>query len=329
MKLIISLLLSLLPLLLWGNENSEKDFNISSINSPSIVSGSILFKTYEKAIVRIRGVFSEVDDDINTTLNLQIGSGFFINTAGEILTTATVALNANRVWVEHMGIKYPAKFCSADPETNIALLKILELPKDFTYIPLIAQTPLPLIGENIYNLTAPFECKTSFNQGYINAYEGSYNKHIFPVYHLRGNVGQYPGEGGSPVFDIYGRCIGMVTHIASALNASYITPIATVSYVKEQLSLHTKIPHGYLGIELSTEETTGQSPETLITKIIPHSPAANAGLRANDEIIQINDHCIHHMTDIRHATFTLQPGQIIQITVKRQGQIKNFHIQLE
>jgi serine protease Do len=121
----------------------------------------------------------------------------------------------------------------------------------------------------------------------------------------------------------------MVTHTALALNAAYILPIPTLVYVKEQLSLQDKIPHGYLGVEFTLKETMGELPSILIAKIMPESPAAKGGLKAHDQILKINDQAIESMADLRQATFHLQPGQMIQITLNRQSQIKILTIKLD
>jgi S1-C subfamily serine protease len=197
--------------------------------------GQGLFEQYQSALVRVRGTITQVDEEGNPKAVLQVGTGFFISKEGEVLTTATVAENKERVWVEYQNAIFPAQCVAIDTATNVALLKVIVPPKQFTVIPISPQTPQPPVGSMLFSLSLPFECNPSFKQGWAESYDDAYGQRMFPVYHLRSNVGGNPGEGGAPIFDDQNRLVGMAVYMASILGSSYILPISTLGHVLEDL----------------------------------------------------------------------------------------------
>lgn len=311
-----------LPLAQTTKEALPADTTLTALESRCIQ----IFNTHASAIVRVRGAYSQPSEDGSPKIALQIGSGFFINQEGEVLTTATVAANADRVWIEHAGAKYPAKCCGTDPETNITLLKVLEPPRHFTCIPIPIDSTEPLIGSMVFGVTCPLECKPSPSQGWILGYDGEYGGHLFPTYHLRVSLGNYPGEGGSPVFDANGRFIGIIVYTATALNASYLLPAQALLHVRDSIRSQGKVSHGYVGIVISPVESIGEPPKIVISEVAPGSPAADAGLRRGDELLRVNKRPIHEMTDVRQAAFFVHPGQFVPIDIRRNDSIQTLTV---
>ncbi len=318
---ISSIGLGILPSQLAG-EAIPKDTTLTALESRCIQ----IFNTNASAIVRVRGAYSQPGEDGAPKIALQIGSGFFINQEGEVLTTATVAADADRVWVEHQGAKYPAKCCGTDPETNITLLKVLEPPRHFTCIPIPLDSTEPPIGSMVFGVTCPLECKPSPSQGWVLGYDGEYGGHLFPTYHLRVSLGNHPGEGGSPVFDANGRFIGIIVYTATALNASYLLPTQALLHVRDGIRSQGKVIHGYVGIVISPVECIGEPPKIVISEVGPGSPAADAGLRRGDELLRVNKRPIHEMTDVRQAAFFVHPGQFVPIEIRRNDSIQTLTV---
>src|SRR5690554_579575 len=76
-------------------------------------------------VVRVKAAAEESDPSGEAVVTQRVGTGFFISEDGHILTNASVALGADRVWVELDGVEYAADHIGSDPETNISLLKLM------------------------------------------------------------------------------------------------------------------------------------------------------------------------------------------------------------
>jgi len=287
-----------------------------------------LYDTYHPAVLRVRGAFTQVDADGAVKTSIQVGSGFFISTDGEVLTTATVAHGADRVWVEYQGAVFPAKFLGADPDTNVALVRVLEPPRQFIAIPIPVQFEEPAIGAYILGITSPIEFKPTPCPGWVEGYDAQYGSHLFSTYHLRVSIGNRPGEGGSPIFDSQGRFLGMIVYTASALNASYVLTAPALNYVRDSLRTQGKVMHGYVGLDLVPVESIGEPPRIIVDRVLPNSPAEKAGFRRGDHILNINGRPIRDIGDIRHAAFFVYPGQFVSVGISRGGRSMGLTIQV-
>ncbi len=287
-----------------------------------------IFNKNQSSIVRVRGTYSSPGEDDTPKVSIQVGSGFFISPEGEVLTTATVAAEADRVWVEHKGARYPAKCCGTDIDTNVTVLKVLEPPKDFSWIPIPLDFTDPAIASSVFSISCPLECKPSPSQGWLLGIDGEYGAHFFPTYHFRVSLGNHPGEGGSPVFDNQGKLIGMVVYTATALNASYVLPVQSLLHVREGIRSQGHVQHGYVGMIMTTIETVGEPPKVIVLEVNLGSPAAEAGLHQGDELVSINGKVIHEMADVRQVAFFVYPGQFIPVEVRRKGSLKKLTIQV-
>lgn len=59
------------------------------------------------------------------------------------------------------------------------------------------------------------------------------------------------------------------------------------------------------------------------------SPAARAGLRAGDIVVRLNDKPIANLREFSQLLRTLQPGQTVQVTVRRNGQVVQLPVKVE
>ena len=94
-----------------------------------------LFQENQNAIVRVKAAYES--DNPADMPQIVIGTGFFISREGHDLTNASTVLNPDRIWVVFKGVEYAAKMIGYDKATNLALLKVITLPKDFGFIQII------------------------------------------------------------------------------------------------------------------------------------------------------------------------------------------------
>lgn len=292
--------------------------------------GQNIFENQQHAIVRVRGSFiqmDEEDDEPHTVL--QVGTGFFINREGEVVTTATVAEGADRVWVEYKEAYFPAQCVAVDSATNVALLRVNIPPQHFNTISLEPLRQKPSVGSIVFAVSYPFECNPSFAQGWIESYDGRYGSKLFPVHHFRSTAGSNPGEGGAPIFDNEGHCIGMAVYTASILKSAYIIPTESLSYTINELRRSREVVHAYVGLEIAPAQEVGLAPKVIVTRVKPDSPAAKAGLQMGDILLKVNDKEVSSVDDVREIAFFVKTGERIPIEIVRDYARFTLYVQCE
>ena len=184
--------------------------------------------------------------DSSVSKGMAMGSGFFISGDGYVVTNNHVLANGtNPEVMTDNGMIYLAEIIGADPETDLALIKV-SAGTNFPYVKL-AHDP-PRIGDWVLAIGNPFGLGGSVTAGIVSARgrdigEGPYDDFIqidAPV-----NV----GDSGGPSFNVKGEVIGVNTAIFSpsggSVGVAFDIPAETVKFVisaaQGQRSCHTRL----------------------------------------------------------------------------------------
>lgn len=137
-----------------------------------------------------------------------------------------------------------------------------------------------------------------------------------------------PGSPGSALIDIEGRWVGLVGKIVTSrltntfLNYAY--PVEEVEAFLQDARSGAKAatrpatgdePAGYHGIRLSRIGYRRQLP--FVQGVAPGSPAAAAGVRADDLIVSANGTAVPHARAFNEACERLHAGDELSLIVKR------------
>ena len=266
------------------------------------------------------------------TKGFSLGSGFFINKQGYILTNAHVIHNATDIHIvlaEGKG-EYPAKIIGKDLLTDIALIKInpnIEL----TALPLRDSDTLQM-GEIVIALGNPLGLAHSVTSGLISAKD-----RIVPTLKnqfldfIQTDSAINPGSSGGPLLNLHGEVVGINTAILTkAQLIGFAVPVNIVKEIMPMLVLG-KTEGGWFGIiarPLTIKDSVdiGFSEENgiLILEVEKKSPAEKAGLQVKDVIVKINDWDVQNFLKFRRKLLSMGPGQNVHLTVFRNG--KTFEI---
>ncbi|MEA5617648.1 HhoA/HhoB/HtrA family serine endopeptidase [Cronbergia sp. UHCC 0137] len=266
------------------------------------------------------------------------GSGFIINSSGQILTNSHVVDGADKVTVTLKdGRTFNGEVLGEDPVTDVAVIKI-----DANNLPTLALGNSSALqpGEAVIAIGNPLGLNNTVTAGIISATDrsssdiGASDKRVD---YLQTDAAINPGNSGGPLLNARGEVIGMNTAIIQgAQGLGFAIPINTVQKISQQLITQGRADHPYLGIQMVT--LTPEIKERIISRfgdranlvaergillvdIVPDSPAANSGLRPGDVIISINNQSVTKVEEVQKIVESSKIGTPLQIQVDRRGKI--------
>lgn len=276
------------------------------------------------AVVRVKAAY---ESDSPTELSqIVVGTGFFISREGHVLTNASTVLNPDRIWVVFNGVEYAAKMIGYDKSTNLALLKVATLPKDFTFIPIADNPTLPTMGTMVIRIGCPLELAPSPSLGMVSGVESRFGQHVFACGLIRTNIPAYPGDGGSPFIDLNGRLVGIQVGSLSEIGSTYILPARAALRVRDDLLFSGKVQDGWVGFDVLVDTSVADGTRVLIRNVIAGTPAAQAGMKVNDQVVQVGVYPIHDLDDLRNAFFYTRVGEYVPIKLMRDGRKMELNI---
>jgi serine protease Do len=258
------------------------------------------------------------------------GSGFIIDDQGRILTNNHVVRDAESIKVTlNDGRTFKATTVGTDPATDVAVIKIegSKLP----VLPLGDSDKLR-IGDWAIAIGNPLgDLRGSVTVGIISA-QGRSNLNIFggtPDYQdfIQTDASINFGNSGGPLCNIRGEAIGINTAInTSGQGIGFAIPINLAKHVAEQLVAHGTVKRAAMGVTLAnmTPEIAegfglGDQQGVIIQSIVDGSPAAKAGLRRNDVIVDMDGTPVTDLSKFRLRIADTPVGTRVKLGLLRDG----------
>lgn len=266
-------------------------------------------------------------NQFNTKTSL--GSGVILTKEGLILTNYHVIANTKQINVTLMdGRSVKAKRVGADPETDLALLKI-EL-NNLPSIPISNSDQLE-VGDIVLAIGNPYGVGQTVTQGIISA--TGRNRVGLNTYEnfIQTDAAINPGNSGGALVNTHGELVAINSAIYSQSGAyqgiSFSIPINLALTVMRDLAAHGQVVRGWLGVEgqdinpeilkkIGLKDING----VLITDVFNNSPADKAGLKVGDIITKIDNKVINDVRDVLNAIAESRPEQKVSIKGIRQMQ---------
>ncbi len=275
-----------------------------------------------------------------------VGSGFVLSSDGYIATANHVVAGMSELTVVlSNGERYRAELVAGDALTDLALLKIQA--ENLPYVTFGSSNQL-LIGEKVVAIGTPASLDYA---GSVCSGEVSYLDRCVRVYDeatgalqkkmtlIQTNALVNPGNSGCPLFDEYGRVIGVITMklgnnysgIGFAIPSDGAVKILNAMRQGEALSdellscVSVRAPK--LGIVGEADEIGGVY-GVRVVRFSSDSASAAAILKTGDLIIRIDNKMIQSAEDVSAAINQKAPGDTITLTVVRSGQQLTFEVVL-
>ena len=288
---------------------------------------SALYEKTKDAIVKVHAQRAPIFGGLPFGPVHRVGTGFFMDAEGHILTAASVVSEADTWWVDWHGQKVPAKVVGRDPLTNVAVLKVdpticggerHETPE------LKYGNPSELrVGSMVIAMGFPYDLPIAPTVGFVSGLDIRCGAHMFVISHIRAGLRLSPGQGGGPVFNTRGEVVGMA--VAAHLDSQcYALPINAAMKVADDILAHGEAQHAWVGLsvaerELSLPETTGSQWQVYIQQVYSNTPAADAGFHDRDILVRICTNEIRRTADVLNTIFYYRCGESAHFTVLRDG----------
>lgn len=257
-----------------------------------------------------------------------LGSGVIVSTSGYILTNNHVVESADEIEVTLNDSRTTqARVIGTDPDTDLAVLKI-----DVDRLPTIVlgNSDTLQVGDQVLAIGNPFGVGQTVTGGIVSALgRNQLGINTFENF-IQTDAAINPGNSGGALVDVNGHLLGINTAIYSrsggSMGIGFAIPVSTARQVLDSIVKDGRVTRGWIGVEpneLSAElaETFGIQPVpgVIITGVLQNGPAAQAGIRPGDVIVQVAGQPVHNVPELLSRVSGLTPGQATSFSLLRQG----------
>jgi S1-C subfamily serine protease len=283
------------------------------------------------------------------------GSGFVIDTKGNILTNAHVVEGASQIAVRFGDSNLiPATLVGQDPSTDLALIRVN--PKSAKLHPLpLGDSSKIQVGDPAIAIGNPFGFDRTVTTGIISALQRQIEA---PNHFTINNVIQTdaainPGNSGGPLLNARGEVIGINSQIATGGNGNgnvgigFAVPINTAKAAIPQLEKSGRVAHAFLGVTtaaLTSDDAKSLNLPTskgaLVQEVTEGSPADKAGIKAGgtqlssglvaggDMIVKVAGKAVTKPDDIATVLATKKPGDQVVVQFYRGSKLQSTKVTL-
>src|SRR5574340_920493 len=286
---------------------------------------------------RFRFFFGE-PEDYEPQNSFSLGSGVIVSPDGYILTNHHVVRSEEQIEVALSdGRKVRAHVIGSDPETDLAVIKI-ELSGNLPAIT-FGHPERARVGDMVLAIGNPFGVGQTVTMGIISALKREHlGLNTFENF-IQTDAAINPGNSGGALVDVDGNLIGINSAIYSpnggSLGIGFAITASTAKKTMEQIIQTGSVTRGWIGAgvqeltpELSESFRLGSTRGVLITEVIRNSPADQAGMRAGDILIAIDDTAIVDWNTMLETVANLPPGKVVTARLMRNGTETNLPVKI-
>ena len=259
-----------------------------------------------------------------------IGSGFFIDTRGYLLTNYHVIKSEvdptyegySRLFIrfnETTGEKIPAKVIGYDTVFDLALLKA-ETTVKYAFGGSGSERANP--GDRVFAIGSPAGLEKTITSGIVSA---TGRRFLQMGDTVQVDVPVNPGNSGGPLLDEKGDLIGVVfAGLEQFEGINFAVPYLWIEKVLPQLFKGGEAVHPWMGTALAETE---KGLEVLYA--LPGSPAARAGLASGDILETFNGAHYTTLRDAQEAILSFSPPSLVRIAFRRGAALTEAVLCLE
>lgn len=325
---LLGVLLIVLPA--WADNGSAKaaepvDTSVSALVPDEVSDLALIERRVAEVVERCRAATVCVQSGGGS------GSGVIISEDGYVLTAGHVAVEPGRpvTFIFPDGKKARGTSLGINVGIDAGLMKITDKGK-WPHVPLGDMSGIKP-GSWVVAMGHP---------GGFDA-ERSVVARLGRVYRVRPTVIQTDctiigGDSGGPLFDLDGKVVGIHSRISNSLRQNFHVPISVYQQDWEQLAkgeVWNRLPvrnnlrpgGPFIGVQGDNGIELGKG--AALARVYPDSPAAKAGLRNGDIVVEFDRSPIGSFGDLAEIVGNLEPGDRVPVVVMR-GQ-ERLELQIE
>ena len=308
-----------------------------------------LFRSVSPSVVHITSLQARRDRFSLNVMEIPqgTGSGFIWDDRGHVVTNFHVLQGADRVDVTLSdNTVWPGRIVGAAQDKDLAVIAV-EAPRDkLRPIPVGISNNLQ-VGQKVFAIGNPFGFDQTLTTGVISGL----NREIRsvtkrPIYDvIQTDAAINPGNSGGPLLDSAGLLIGVNTAIYSPSGAyagiGFAVPADTVNRIVPQLIANGRVIKPGLGVVVLSDRVAAQNGiEGVAIQQVVGEAAQQAGLigitvgprgrgRLGDVIVAIEGKPIKSSDDLFRVLDQRNVGDVVTVTVMREGQRQDMEVTLQ
>ncbi len=270
---------------------------------------------YEKVspgVVNITRTVLEYDFFFTPVAREGTGSGCVLDLEGHVLTNYHVIQSADRLEVslpDHT--KYGAELVGADRQNDLAVLKLLDVPKERLHPIPIGDSDALKVGQKVLAIGNPLGLQNTLTTGIVSSLgrrirtnDGDLVDHV-----IQTDAAINPGNSGGPLLNTAGEMIGINSSIFTIgggnIGIGFAIPSNTIRRVVTDLINEGRVLRPWFGVEgyalddyLSSRLNLPVQRGILVVRVYRGSSAHAAGIRGADKITRLYNELIRTGGDI-------------------------------
>ncbi|HEY7542489.1 MAG TPA: Do family serine endopeptidase [Methylomirabilota bacterium] len=279
-----------------------------------------------------RRFFGEVPERIPQR---SLGSGVIVDPSGIALTNAHVVDKATEIEIVTLdGGKHRAKVIGMDKKTDLAVLKLDDGKATFKYARL-GDSDRMQVGDWVLAVGSPFGLQATVTAGIISAKARQLDQGPFDDF-LQTDAAINPGNSGGPLVNMQGEVIGINTAIvAGGSGIGFAIPSNMARKIYTELRDKGRVTRGWLGVsiqpltpELARSFGSKDAKGVLINEVMPDSPAARAGLKPGDILLEFEGRPMEGPGDLQRAVGLFSPERSAKVKILRDQTEKTVEIKI-
>jgi serine protease Do len=279
-----------------------------------------------------RRFFGEVPERIPQR---SLGSGVIVDPTGIALTNAHVVDKATEIEVVTLdGGKHRAKVIGVDKKTDLAVLKLDDGKASFKFARL-GDSDRIQVGDWVLAVGSPFGLQATVTAGIISAKARQLDQGPFDDF-LQTDAAINPGNSGGPLVNMQGEVVGINTAIvAGGSGIGFAIPSNMARKIYTELRDKGRVTRGWLGVsiqpltpELARSFGSKDAKGVLINEVMPDSPAAKAGLKPGDILLEFEGRSMEGTGDLQRAVGFFSPDRTAKLKILRDQAEKVIEVKV-
>ena len=265
-----------------------------------------------------------------------LGSGVIISQNGYIITNNHVIDGADEIIVTIAGDKkeYEAKLIGKDEKSDLAVVKIEA--KNLNAATFFNSDKVK-VGDVVFALGNPFGVGETITQGIVSATGRNGVGIVEYEDFIQTDASINPGNSGGALINSAGHLIGINSAIISKsggnVGIGFAIPANMVTTVATSLIDSGKYTRAYLGVNIADVDNDMSSfydnnYGALVTSVEENSPAAKAGLKRGDLIIEVEGKKISSASELKNTIGSYAPSKTVNLKYLRDKKVNTLGIKL-